>query len=89
MLVSSFSYVDWASCVDDRRSTGGFVVFLGENLISWTARKQPILSRSSTEAQHKALGNATELGVAHPPRALLWCDNIGEKYLAANPIFQC
>ena len=98
MLVSSFSDADWAGCVDDRRSTGGFAVFLGENLVSWTARKQPTVSRSSTEAEYKALANATaemiwvqklltELGVAHPPRALLWCDNIGAKYLAANPIF--
>jgi len=98
MLVSSFSDADWAGCVDDRRSTGSFAVFLGENLVSWTARKQPTVSRSSTEAEYKALANATaemiwvqklltELGVAHPPRALLWCDNIGAKYLAANPIF--
>ena len=87
MLVSSFSDANWAGCVDDRRSTGGFAVFLGENLVSWTARKQPTVSRSSTEAEYKALANATaemiwvqklltELGVAHPPRALLWCDNI-------------
>jgi hypothetical protein len=34
MLVSAFSDVDWAGCVDDRRSTGGFAVFLGANLIS-------------------------------------------------------
>jgi len=87
MLVSSFSDANWAGCVDDRRSTGGFAVFLGKNLVSWTARKQPTVSRSSTEAEYKALANAiaemiwvqkllTELGVAHPPRALLWCDNI-------------
>lgn len=49
-LVSAFSDADWAGCSDDRRSTGGFAVFLGSNLISWTARKQPTVSRSSTEA---------------------------------------
>lgn len=40
MLVSAFADADWAGCPDDRRSTGGFAVFLGSNLVSWCARKQ-------------------------------------------------
>jgi hypothetical protein len=59
LLVSAFSDADWAGYVDDRRSTGGFAVFLGDNLVSWNARKQAIVSRSSTEAEYKALANAT------------------------------
>jgi hypothetical protein len=98
MLVSAFSDADWAGCVDDRRSTGGFAVFLGPNLISWSAKKQPTVSRSSIEAEYKALANATaelmwiqkmlsELKVPHQPVARLWCDNIGARYLSANPVF--
>jgi hypothetical protein len=38
-LVSAFSDADWAGCVGDRKSTGGFALFFGSNLISWYARK--------------------------------------------------
>jgi histone deacetylase 1/2 len=73
-------------------------VFLGDNLISWTVKKQATVSRSSTEAEYKALANATaemmwvqklvtELRVPHARVARLWCDNLGAKYLSANPIF--
>ena len=97
ILVSAFSDADWAGCVDDRRSTSGFAVFLGSNLISWSSRKQATVSRS-TEAEYKAMANATaeviwiqtllrELGIKSPPVARLWCDNIGTTYLSANPVF--
>jgi hypothetical protein len=58
-LVSGFADADWDGCIDDRRSTGGFAIFLGSTLVSWSARKQPIVSRSSTEAEYKAIANAT------------------------------
>jgi hypothetical protein len=58
-LVSAFSDADWAGCVDDRRFTEGFAIYLGHNLVSLSARKHATVSRSSTEAEYNALVNAT------------------------------
>jgi hypothetical protein len=67
---------------------GGFALFHGSSLVAWSAKKQDTVSRSSTEAEYKAVANATaeliwveglmkKIGVQTVSTPVLWCDNIG------------
>ena len=98
MDIHGYIDVDWASCPDDRRSIGGYGIFLGSNLVSWSSNKQKVVSRSSAESEYRAFASATSeiiwiqyvlqdlcLSSSSPP--LLWCDSKSAAHLAANPVF--
>ncbi|XP_068323099.1 uncharacterized mitochondrial protein AtMg00810-like [Pyrus communis] len=96
--LQSYSDADWAGDPNDRRSTSGFVVFIGSNPISWASKKQHTVSRSSTEAEYRALAiTAAELAWIrqllcdmHIPlhsSPMIYCDNILAIALSTNPVF--
>jgi len=98
LQLNAYSDSDWAGDPDDRRSTTGYAIFLGPCLISWSAKKQPVVSKSSTEAEYRSMAFATaelywlrmlfrelHLSLIIPPT--LWCDNLGALSLASNPVY--
>lgn len=82
----SFSDADWGNDTDGLRSMTGFCIFLGENAVAWSSKKQHMVSISGTEAEYRSLANATteiiwiqsllqELQILIIRAPLLWCDN--------------
>nr|GEU90477.1 ribonuclease H-like domain-containing protein [Tanacetum cinerariifolium] len=55
--LTAYTDADWAGCHVTRRSTFGYYVFLGDNLLSWSAKRQVTLSRSSAEAEYRGVAN--------------------------------
>lgn len=98
LSLTAFSDADWAGDSVDRRSTTGYCLYLGTNLISWCAKKQPTVARSSTEAEYRALAATAaditwvryllqELHIPLHVTPIVWCDNKSAIALASNPIF--
>jgi hypothetical protein len=48
---------DWVGFPDTRRSTSGYAVFLGDNLVSWSAKRHTVVSRSSADVEYRAVAN--------------------------------
>jgi hypothetical protein len=96
--IECFSNADWAGSKVDRRSTSGYCVFAGGNLVSWKSKKQNVVLRSSVESEYKAMTQfvceiiwiynlLTEVGLKASVPAKLWCDNQAALYIASNPVF--
>ncbi|AAD21687.1 Strong similarity to gi/3600044 T12H20.12 protease homolog from Arabidopsis thaliana BAC gb/AF080119 and is a member of the reverse transcriptase family PF/00078 [Arabidopsis thaliana] len=96
LTLSAYSDSDHAGCKNTRRSTTGFCILLGSNLISWSAKRQPTVSNSSTEAEYRALTYAAreitwisfllrDLGIPQYLPTQVYCDNLSAVYLSANP----
>ncbi|GJV12072.1 ribonuclease H-like domain-containing protein [Tanacetum coccineum] len=95
--LTTYTDADWAGCPTTRCSTLGYCVFLGDNLLSWSAKRHATLSRSSTEAEYRGVANVVAeiawlrnfLRELHAPlftATLVYCDNVSAVYLSTNPV---
>ncbi|XP_019087651.1 PREDICTED: uncharacterized protein LOC109127436 [Camelina sativa] len=94
----AYTNTDRASCPTTRRSsTSSYCIFHGDNLISWSAKRQHTVSRSSSEAEYRGVANAVAettwlsniLLELHRPllkATLVYCENVSAVYLSTNQV---
>lgn len=97
MNLSSYCDEEWGADLVDRRSTTSFCVYPGSNLITWGAKKQSVISRSTTEAEFRSLANTVEeiiwllsllieLNVKMSNPRYIFCDNQSAIVVSANQV---
>ena len=66
--VRVYSDASWAEEIDDRHSISGYVVQLGQSVVSWSSKKQTTVATSSTEAEYMA--------ASYSARHTVWVRNL-------------
>ncbi|XP_019105507.2 uncharacterized mitochondrial protein AtMg00810-like [Beta vulgaris subsp. vulgaris] len=98
LCLQAFSDSDWAACPDSRQSITGYILLFGGSPITWKSKKQSIVSKSSSEAEYRAMAAAAsevtwavrlleDLGITNLKPVTLHCDNQSTLHIAKNPVF--
>lgn len=96
-LVFGYCDADWAGDIESRKSTSGYVYFIGGGPVSWRSTRQECVALSTTEAEYIAISTAVQealwfeeltalvgLDVHKPIR--VYNDNQSALQLAHNPV---
>jgi hypothetical protein len=95
--VLGYCDADWGGDLEDKRSTTGFVFMIGDGAISWSSKRQPTITLSTTEAEYMANTQARkeavwitklmmDLGYMEEKKMMvIRCDNQGVISLTKNP----
>jgi hypothetical protein len=96
--LTGYSDSDWAGNPNDRRSTTGYALGIGSGVVSWSSKKKPTISLSSSEVEYKSLCATTcevvwlrrlleDVGEEQKESTMIKCDNQSSIKLANNLIF--
>nr|GEU40046.1 ribonuclease H-like domain-containing protein [Tanacetum cinerariifolium] len=92
----AYSDADWACFPTTHRPTSGYCVFLCNNLLSWSSKRQPTLSRSGAEAEYRGVANVvvescwlhnllSEFRTPLSSATLVYCDNYADIFTKGLP----
>lgn len=92
-----FADSDYAGDIDDRKSTSGYTFMLGTGAVSWSSKKQPVVSLSTTEAEFIAAAYCAcqgvwlrrvleRIGHVQSKSTTIYCDNSSAIKLSKNPV---
>ena len=96
--ISGYSDTSHAGCPLSGRSTTGYCIYYGGNLISWKSKKQNVVSLSSVETEYRAIARTAceltwvrrlvqELGDVFTGLMEMYCDNEASMHISKNHIF--
>ena len=96
MSLAGYSDADWASNVDDRKSTTGGCFYVGVNLVAWMSKKQNFVSLSTAKAEYIATGSCCsqlfwmkkllgDYGILQDTM-VVYCDNSSIIDISKNPV---
>jgi hypothetical protein len=94
--ISGYSDADWASDLDTRRSTTGYLVTINSNPVSWNSKRQSTVATSTAESEYMAMYESIREVIwinklvsnlmAEKYLLNIFCDNQSSIHIAKNPV---